>query len=144
MSAVDAREAFIREYLDGIDTMTELCERHGISRQTGYMWVARYETAGWVGLQERSRRPHHSPHATAPAVIDALVAARRRRPTWGPKKLLGRDWQLAAHPARSTASAILKRAGLVAKVRRRVRPGHPGPPPPAVAAPNAVWTLDFK
>jgi putative transposase len=144
MSAVDAREAFIREYLEDMDTMTELCERHGISRQTGYTWVARYETEGIVGLQDRSRRPHHSPSATPQAVIDALVAARRRRPTWGPKKLLGRDWQLASQPARSTASAILKRAGLVAKSRRRVRPGHPGAPPPAVAEPNAVWTLDFK
>jgi putative transposase len=144
MSAVDAREAFIREYLDGIDTMTELCERHGISRQTGYTWVARYDTDGIVGLQDRSRRPHHSPTATPPAVVEALIAARRRRPTWGPKKLLGRDWHLAAQPAHSTASAILKRAGLVAKSRRRVRPGHPGAPPAAVAEPNAVWTLDFK
>ena len=144
MSAVDARAAFIREYRDGVDTMTELCERHGISRQTGYTWVTRYEEAGISGLHDRSRRPHQSPRATSQAVIDALLAARRRRPRWGPKKLLGRDWQLAARPACSTASAILKRAGLVAKSRRRMRPGHPGTPAPAVAEPNAVWTLDFK
>jgi putative transposase len=106
--------------------------------------VARYEQEGIAGLQDRSRRPHHSPSATPEAVVDALVAARRRRPRWGPKKLLGPDWQLAVRPACSTASAILKRKGLVAKSRRRVRPGHPGTPPPAPAEPNAVWTLDFK
>ena len=144
MSAVDARAAFIREFLEDVDTMTELCERYGISRQTGYTWVARYDTEGIGGLQDRSRRPQRSPRATSQAVIDALIAARRRRPTWGPKKLLSREWQLAARPACSTASAILKREGLVAKSRRRVRPGHPGAPPPAVAEPNAVWTLDFK
>ena len=144
MSAVDARAAFIREYLDGVDTMTELCERHGISRQTAYTWVARYEERGIAGLHDQSRRPHHSPGATPQAVIDALIAARRRRPRWGPKKLLGPAWQLAARPGCSTASKILKRAGLVAKLRRRVRPGHPGTPTAAAAEPNAVWTLDFK
>lgn len=144
MSAVDARAAFIREYLDGVDTMSELCERHGISRQTGYTWVTRYDQEGIAGLADRSRRPHHSPRATPEAVIDALVAARRRRPRWGPKKLLGPGWELAVRPGKSTASQILKRKGLVPTSRRRVRPGHPGAPAPAVAEPNAVWTLDFK
>jgi putative transposase len=144
MSAVDAREMFIREYLEGLDTMTELCERHGISRQTGYTWVERYEAGGTAGLQERSRRPHHSPTATPPVVIDALLDARRRHRSWGPKKLLGPSWALAQRPARSTASAILQRAGLVRAARRRGRPGHPGPPAPAEAQPNAVWTVDFK
>lgn len=144
MSAVDARDAFIRDYLEGIDTMTELCERHGISRQTGYTWAERYDAHGIAGLQDRSRRPHHSPTATPQVVIDALIEARRRHRTWGPKKLLGGDWRLAARPARSTASAILKRAGLVRTLRRRQRPGHPGPPAPALVQPNAVWTLDFK
>jgi len=144
MSAVDAREAFVWEYLEGLDSMTELCERHGISRQTGYLWVGRYAVGGIAGLQARSRRPHHSPTATPPVVIDALLEARRRHRSWGPKKLLGPSWALAHRPARSTASAILQRAGLVRAPRRRSRPGHPGPPPPAEAQPNAVWTVDFK
>src|SRR5258705_11932640 len=98
MSAVDARAAFIREFLEDVDTMTELCERHGISRQTGYTWVARYDTEGIGGLQDRSRRPQRSPRATSQAVIGAPISARRRRPPRRPHKLLTRGRRLAARP----------------------------------------------
>ena len=37
--------------------MRELCERYGISRKTGYKWVARVAEDGRRGLQERSRAP---------------------------------------------------------------------------------------
>jgi transposase InsO family protein len=141
---VEARWAFIEEYQLGIDTMTELCARHGISRETGYKWVARYAAGGVGGLQDRSRRPRHSPTQTPAAVREALLAARRRHPRWGPKKLLGPGWPLAIRPGLSTASAILKAAGVVSSPRPRRQPAHPGAPPDAVATPNAVWTLDFK
>jgi putative transposase len=143
-SAVEERLRFVAEYLDGVTTMTELAEEYGISRETGYTWVRRYEAEGPAGLYDRSRRPHRSANATPQAVIDALVEARRRHPTWGPKKLLTYDWPLATQPARSTASAILKRAGLIDRRRRRRRPGHPGRPPAVIAAPNVLWTIDFK
>jgi len=143
-SAVEERLRFVAEYLEGVATMAELATFYGISRETGYTWVRRYSDEGPAGLHDRSRRPHHHPNATPPAVIDALLAARRRHPTWGPKKLLGPDWRLAQRPARSTASAILKRAGMIERRRRRRRPGHPGPPPGALAAPNVLWTIDFK
>jgi transposase InsO family protein len=141
---MDERLQFVAEYLEGGGTMTELAAAYGISRETGYTWLRRYTAEGPAGLHDRSRRPHSSPNATAPAVIDALVAARRRHPTWGPKKLLGPAWPLAERPACSTASAILKRAGLVERRRRRRRPGHPGRPPSVIAAPNVLWTIDFK
>jgi transposase InsO family protein len=144
MSAVDERLRFIAEYLEGIATMTELCERYGISRETGYKWVARFEADGPPGLTDRSRRPHHSPRATSPHIVQALLAARRQHPTWGPKKLLGRGWRLRERPALSTASALLKRHGLVTTPRRRKRPGHPGVPRTPLTAPNTVWTIDFK
>ena len=116
---MEERLRFVAEYLDGGATMTELAEDYGISRETGYTWVRRYEAEGPKGLHERSRRPHRQANATPPAVIDALLEARRRHPTWGPKKLLAYDWPLAERPARSTASAILKRAGLIDRRRRR-------------------------
>ena len=143
-SAVEERLRFVAAYLDGVGTMTELAAEYGISRETGYVWVRRYAAEGPAGLYDRSRRPHRVGNATAQAVIDALIEARRRHPTWGPKKLLTYDWPLSERPARSTASAILKRAGLVDRRRRRRRPGHPGRPPAVVAAPNVLWTIDFK
>ena len=143
-SAVEERLRFVAEYLDGVATMTELAEEYGISRETGYTWVRRYEAEGPAGLHDRSRRPHRSANATPQAVIDALVEARRHHPTWGPKKLLTYGWPLTTRPARSTASAILKRAGLIDRRRRRRRPGHPGRPPAVIASPNVLWTIDFK
>ncbi len=143
-SIMQERLQFVAAYLDGVATMTELAADYGISRETGYTWVRRYTAEGPAGLHDRSRRPHCHPNAISPAVIDALVAARRRHPTWGPKKLLTHDWLLAERPARSTASVILKRAGLVERRRHRRRPGHPGRPPSVIAAPNVLWTIDFK
>jgi putative transposase len=143
-SAVEERLRFVADYLDGVTTMTELAAEYGISRETGYTWVRRYEAEGPAGLHDRSRRPHRVGNATPPAVIDALLAARRRHPTWGPKKLLAYDWPLEERPALSTASAMLKRAGLVDRRRRRRRPGHPGRPPAVIAAPNVLWSIDFK
>src|SRR5688500_7211686 len=104
MSAVDERLRFIAEYLDGVVTMTDLCAQYGISRDTGYKWVARFEAEGPAGLHDRSRRPHASPRATAQAEVQALLEARRRHPRWGPKKLLGHGWPLDTRPALSTAS----------------------------------------
>lgn len=143
-SIMDERMRFLAEYLEGIETMTALCDRYGVSRETGYKWVARFTADGARGLADRSRRPHTSPRATAPAVVQALLTARRRRPTWGPKKLLGRTWPLAERPALSTASAILKQHGLVTRRRRRTHPGHPGRPTTGALEPNSLWTIDFK
>ena len=40
---------FISEYLSGLFSMTELATRSGISRKTGYKWVARYRTKARAG-----------------------------------------------------------------------------------------------
>ena len=62
------RRGFVADYESGQWSMTELCERYGISRPTGYeLWVDRYEQAG-AGPQDsedRSRAPGSlsAPHA---------------------------------------------------------------------------------
>ena len=144
---MDERLQFVADVLGAIDDMSALCCRRGISRKTGYKWLARYAARGAAGLAERSHRPRTCPHATAPDAAAALYELRRRHPTWGPKKLLAilarRAPQLAL-PAPSTAAALLKRAGLVTVPRRRRTPGHPGRPSAPMDAPNAIWTADFK
>lgn len=87
-SLMDQRFQFIADYTRGIFSMRELCTRYDVSRKTGYKWISRYEAQGPAGLADRSRRPHHSPGATEPEVVDALVKARQRHPHWGAKKLL--------------------------------------------------------
>jgi transposase InsO family protein len=146
---MEQRLQLVRDYRSGFFTMTELAEQYGISRKTGYKWVDRYVAADAdVGtLSDRSRRPHNSPSAVEGAVVDALIALRRRHPRWGPKKLLtlGRKqhppW---AWPSRSTTSAILKRAGLVTREPRPRRRTHQQAVLAPITTANGTWTTDFK
>jgi transposase InsO family protein len=125
--------------------MAELCRRFGISRKTGYKWLGRFLDG--CELDDRSRRPRHSPAAVAAWLEDAIVRARKQRPQWGPKKLravLQRDNPDVELPAVSTFALIFKRNGLV-HPRRRRRSTPPFSAPLAHASgPNVVWCIDFK
>ena len=73
--AVDERHRFMEAFLKGDYPMTELCERFGISRKTGYKWIDRYLRHGPAGLEERSRRPRRSPRARGLTMSSAPYAA---------------------------------------------------------------------
>lgn len=66
----------------------DVCKGFGISRETGYRWWRRYREDGLEGLEERSRRPKRSPHATDPEVVRRIIEARQYRPRWSARKLL--------------------------------------------------------
>jgi transposase InsO family protein len=59
--------------------VTHVAAELGVSRATGYKWLARYRAEGAPGLLDRSSRPHHSPHQTAPLVEASILALRRDR-----------------------------------------------------------------
>lgn len=147
-SIVQERIRFIADYNSGLYSMTELCFRFGVSRQTGYKWVRRYQREGALGLEDRSRAPHRCPHRMSEEAERAILTARRRHPTWGPRKLLA--WLAAREPklelpAPGRVGALLARKGLVKKRRRRPRRWiHPGRPCFVTRAPNDLWTVDFK
>lgn len=146
-SPMDLKMTFISDYLRRVCSIAELCRNFGISRKTGYKWISRYSIQGSIGLCDRSRRPRKSPTTIAEKVVQLLVEARRRHPTWGPKKLLvclSRKHRSQVWPSNSTVSRILKTQGLVTPRRRRPRAGHPGKPLSSMNAPNDVWTADFK
>ena len=72
-------------------TMTELCERYGISRTTEHRWLRRFRQDGWGALEDRCRAQLHCPHLTDPRphptdpeVVDALVEARHQYPAEAP------------------------------------------------------------
>ncbi len=145
---MNLRMQFVTDCQSGCWTMTELCADYQISRKTGYKWVDRFEANGPRGLHEQSRRPHQSPSATDPQLVDQLVALRQRHPRWGAKKLLAvatRHDPAAAWPSRSTVCDLLKARGLVGRKRRRaeVRHGRPSALAP-ITGPNQTWTTDFK
>ena len=141
------RHRFLALHAEHLFTMTELCERFGISRKTDYKWLARYQVEGVSGLAERSRTPQTCPHRMAQGVEAALLKAREAHPSWGPKKLraylAGRQPDLAL-PAPSPIGELLKRHGLTEprRLRRKAAPGSGAPL--AAAHPNAVWCADFK
>ena len=147
-SALQERIRFVKGYQSGLYHMTELCARFGVSRQTGYKWLSRYREQGALGLEDRSRAPRYCPHRMSQAAERAIVATRRRHPTWGPRKVLA--WLADRHPelelpSPGRAAALLARQGLVKpRKRRRRRWDHPGRPCFAVQAPNDLWTADFK
>ena len=85
---MDERLQFVRDAASDRFTMSELCARYGVSRRVGYKWIARYDAEGRAGLADRSRAPHHRPHAIAPKLAELLVAARAAHPHWGARKLL--------------------------------------------------------
>lgn len=100
---MDERMKFLSAHLEGADTMAGLCERYGISRKTGYVWVKRYAAFGAAGLVDRSHAPHHHGFLTAPALCEAIVELRRDRPHWGARKIVAK---LAAdHPGVAWPSA---------------------------------------
>jgi putative transposase len=145
--AVDQRLRFVSALLSGELTMTQACEVFGISRKTGYKWQGRYLEQGVLGLAERSHAPRKHGRATDAALSEALITLKLSRPSWGPRKLLGRlklDYPDLIWPAASTADAILRREGLVQPRRRRRRapPTLGGLTPPE--RPNHVWAVDHK
>lgn len=145
--AMDERVSFIADHTSGLWTMTELCERYEISRKTGYKWLDRYRQEGPAGLVERSHAPHMHGRATPQCMVDAIVGLRRERPSWGPRKIIGKLVERQpgiAWPTPSTVGAILKRAGLVCgrRVRRRAPPRLGELTVPQHA--NHVWGIDHK
>ncbi len=145
---VEERIQFVHDALSDRFTMAALCARYGVSRRIGYKWLARYEAEGRRGLKDRSRAPHHCPHRIEAELAELICALRRQHPFWGARKLLRilvtRHPRVSEWPAASTVADLLARRGLVMKRRQRRPHSHPGVVPPTTAAPNDLWTADFK
>ena len=148
-SPMQQRLAFVVEWSKHDTSMAELCRLFGISRQTGYELVAQFQRDGVDGLKPRSRAPHHHPNAIPEEVCAAVVRAKTKHPSFGPKKptpLVGEAEHIKQRwPVASTRGAILARAGLTVP-RRRPRAHVPPRTQPfgAVDGPNQTWCADFK
>jgi transposase InsO family protein len=121
----------------------QLCRRFGISPTTGYKWARRFQATGVQDLQERSRRPLHSPKQTSEAVEQAVIELRRQHPVWGGRKLRARLLALGHQqlPSPSTITSILQRHHLINPQESAThRPFHRFEHP----RPNDLWQMDFK
>jgi putative transposase len=145
--AVLERTKFINALLTKRLTMTEACRQFGISRKTGYKVKARHAKTGMAGLADAPRAPKKHPNQSTPETEAAVLRVRKAHPTWGSKKILttlDRERPDGDWPARSTVDAILKRAGVVEPRSKRQRRQPSAPPFVAAAAPNDVWSIDYK
>ena len=145
---VDQRNALIDDYLSGMYTKLELCERGQITRPTLDKWLDRFDRGGRDALIDQSRRPLSCPHRTDAELEQLIIAVRQKHPHWGAKKILhylalkDRTRQL---PAVSTANDILDRSGLLQKrSRRRSVPLAERGRAREVTAANQVRAIDFK
>jgi transposase InsO family protein len=146
-SPMDERARFVLDAFSDCFTMTELCERYGISRKTGYKWIERYKGGGDPACADESRAPRTHPNATPEDVVELIVQLRGKYPDAGPRTLLWHLEKLDARrswPSPSTIGEILKRHDLI-KPRRRRRPRMTwSQARTLIDAPNQVWTADFK
>ena len=145
--AMDQKLRFIAACQEGLEPMTVLCERFGISRQTGYKYLRRYREEGIIGLEERSRAPHEHGMAMPECMAQAILDLRHQRPHWGPKKLkavLTDREPEQAWPAHSTIGDLLRRYDLVQPRKRRRRATPTETPLTVPMGPNDVWSTDFK
>jgi transposase InsO family protein len=142
----DERARFVVEADSGEFALAELCRDYGISRKTGYKWLARFETEGVAGLADRSRAPRTQPRAVSEKIEQQIVELRTRHPNWGERTL--KSWlqqhdDEQAWPAAATIGALLKRRGLTVPRKRRPR-ARPSAELSSVTAANQVWGIDFK
>ena len=137
-----SRKEFVLLALQTQANISQLCERFGISRKTGYKWLARFAQNPDDALQDLSRRPRGSPRKSMDCVEQSVVRLRQLHAAWGGRKIahvLARDHQL--HLAPSTVTNILHRHHLIEPAASEAatpwqRFEH--------EEPNSMWQMDFK
>ena len=135
------REEFVAKVMLKEESMNSICRQYGISRTTGYKWVARYldgET-----MLDKSHEPFNKPYKTNGDTEQMILSVRYDHPTWGARKIkrfLENKGQYDL-PSVSTISNILKRCGCVCPEAaiahtpyKRFEMSHP----------NDMWQMDYK
>ena len=134
------RESFVLEVEEGVETLSSLCRKYGISRPTGYKWKGRWEEG--EGTADRSHAPFHQPLKTPPGVEEQILQFRKEHPGLGAKKIkkiLENRGQ--AMPSASTVNHILKRSGCISKEASQHAQRYRRF---AMPQPNDLWQADFK
>ncbi len=130
------------------ESFASICQRFGISRETGYQLLQRHGEGGATAFEPRSRRPLHSPQAITGPIEKLILQTRAAHSTWGARKLLAflqRDHPRTIFPVASSIGDLLRRHGLTHP--RKPSRGHFAPHTQPLAhsiAPNDLWCVDFK
>lgn len=127
-------------------SVADVAAAYGVSRGWIYKLLARYRAEGEAAFEPRSRRPHTSPSATAPDVVDLVVGLRkdlqRRGLDAGAQTIawhLEHEHQIRLSPA--TVWRICTRAGLVTpEPKKRPKASYVRF---EADQPNEMWQTDF-
>src|SRR6267378_8272715 len=147
ISVMEEKLRFILEYESDEYSMSELCQRYNISRETGYLTLRRYRATGLAGLLPHSHAAHRHHNQTPEEIEQKVLELRQAHMRWGPRKLKrilerdepGRNW-----PVASTIGALLKREGLVVARKKRLHTAPYTQPLAHAQECNRVWCADFK
>jgi transposase InsO family protein len=146
-SRLEQRIAMLADYDAGGLSVVELCAIYSVSRETLYFWRRRRASGEADWFVDRSHAPKTCPQKTPEAVAAAVIAAKRRYPQFGPKKIkawLERTRPQERWPAASTIGDALKAAGLTGSRSGRRRGRELGRVEVAASTANAEWACDFK
>lgn len=97
------------------ETVSEICRRYGISRQTYYRYRKRYLAEGPQGLEDRDRRPHRCPAQIDPELEARICRLPTDHPRWGARRIGAELSRAGTEPlAISTIHQVLRRNHVVA------------------------------
>ena len=103
------------------------CRHFGISRQTFYRWLKRYEPLDLTTLEERSHCPHHRRRPTWTFLLEGKVLQLRLQfPRWGKDKLAVLLRQQGEAISTSMVGRILVRLRDSGQLREAPRTAVPG------------------
>jgi transposase InsO family protein len=120
--------------------MSQLCRQFGISRKTAYKWRKRYQQEGGLtALQERSRRPRHSPRRTG-GLLEERILELRQPDGWGARKIAYLLWQEGWKVSMATVHRVLLRRAQVHRTDQHTA----APNRFERAQPNELFQVDFK
>ena len=115
----DAVLAVVR---DGL-SVGEVAAAFGVTRQSIYRWMQRYEEGGLPALAERSHRPRTCPHQLSPPLEAMVLEMRRVHPSWGPLRMVDqlRRRGVCKLPSHMAVYRALVRHGLIEAKESRKR-----------------------
>jgi transposase InsO family protein len=114
--------------------VAEVARAAAVTVRTVFTWLRRFRQEGFLGLYDRSSRPHRSPHRLSPVQVAAIETVRRL-------KWVADEIAATLLLARSTVCLWLKRLGLA-----RLKDLEPREPVVRyeAAAPGDLLHLDVK
>lgn len=142
----EQRELFIKEFILGHDSVTQLCKKYHISRKTAYKWYQRFLLLEEEGLKDLSRAPC-SPHAIySDEQVDLALNYKRKHLSWGPKKILVKLREIYPEmrwPSPTRLYEIFREYHLVTKRRLKNRVPVTAPLGDLINC-NDTWAMDLK